>query len=165
MGAFLVIYMLKRSKRRIELTILLFGYIDCNALPTLTNGTVTLVDASITTYGALAEVNCTRGYDYNKRIIKCTAAGEWEAAYCEPHGLINTLYLTLIHLVSVSVSFSSNAIPLTISQNNEVFKILFIKKKYGHDGLGLIFINSFFFLEKEKQITQANYQVSNAALR
>ncbi|XP_052221848.1 adhesion G protein-coupled receptor L3-like isoform X1 [Dreissena polymorpha] len=58
---------------------------DCGLPPTLTDGSLTLVEASKTTYGALAEVNCTPGYEYNKLIISCTDTGEWEAAYCEPH--------------------------------------------------------------------------------
>ncbi|KAH3802203.1 hypothetical protein DPMN_155876 [Dreissena polymorpha] len=67
--------------------------IDCGLPPTLTNGILTLVEASNTTYGALAEVNCTPGYEHNKLIISCTDAGEWEAADCAPHGLFNVLYL------------------------------------------------------------------------
>ncbi|KAH3691027.1 hypothetical protein DPMN_191513 [Dreissena polymorpha] len=57
---------------------------DCGFPPDIPNGIITLFDESNTTYGALAKVNCTPGYEHTQHIIQCATSG-WENTSCEPH--------------------------------------------------------------------------------
>ncbi|XP_053398252.1 sushi, von Willebrand factor type A, EGF and pentraxin domain-containing protein 1-like [Mercenaria mercenaria] len=57
--------------------------IDCNDVPDITKGTVTLVEDGNTTYGALANLTCDNGYNASSKTIQCLDTGRWEATTCE----------------------------------------------------------------------------------
>ncbi|KAH3725805.1 hypothetical protein DPMN_051654, partial [Dreissena polymorpha] len=57
---------------------------DCGPIPRTFNGMFTLLNASNTTYGSLANVTCDAGYESNVRHIKCQENKTWEPAFCSP---------------------------------------------------------------------------------
>ncbi|XP_060573656.1 sushi, von Willebrand factor type A, EGF and pentraxin domain-containing protein 1-like [Ruditapes philippinarum] len=56
---------------------------DCGVLPSITNGTATLDEASISTFGATASVSCSSGYKADKKSISCKENGKWSKATCK----------------------------------------------------------------------------------
>ncbi|XP_060580503.1 sushi, von Willebrand factor type A, EGF and pentraxin domain-containing protein 1-like [Ruditapes philippinarum] len=57
--------------------------IDCGNLPSISNGSITLIEDGNTTYGALAEVICDTGYNETLNIIECLDTGEWDVTECK----------------------------------------------------------------------------------
>ncbi|KAH3725860.1 hypothetical protein DPMN_051712 [Dreissena polymorpha] len=57
---------------------------DCGSTPVIQNGAYTLLNASNTKYGSLANVTCDAGYEWNVSQIMCQANATWGHAHCVP---------------------------------------------------------------------------------
>ncbi|XP_060563343.1 microfibril-associated glycoprotein 4-like [Ruditapes philippinarum] len=55
----------------------------CGSVPNVTNGHLSLVNSSQSTYPTTAIVTCNFGYEPSKSIIICQDNGKWEAVYCK----------------------------------------------------------------------------------
>ena len=56
---------------------------DCEAVPGVSNGDVSLLEDENTTYGKLAEVTCNKGYNSTSGTIRCLETGKWETPNCD----------------------------------------------------------------------------------
>ncbi|XP_045195605.2 uncharacterized protein LOC123551040 isoform X2 [Mercenaria mercenaria] len=86
---------------------------DCGNLPEIRNGEYTLKDPQNTTYGALATVNCSKGFEAKSSSISCLESGQWSRVSCTSKGqllpeeeLRNETSCTL----DVNISCSNNEI-------------------------------------------------------
>jgi hypothetical protein len=66
--------------------------LDCGSPPSISNGVVTLDDASLTEFGATASVNCSANYAADKLSISCQANGKWDKATCTLNGMSKHLF-------------------------------------------------------------------------
>ncbi|XP_060560466.1 sushi, von Willebrand factor type A, EGF and pentraxin domain-containing protein 1-like [Ruditapes philippinarum] len=57
--------------------------IDCETVPVIANGQITLKQDGNTTYGAIANVSCSTGYNATVDVILCLDTGEWDNATCK----------------------------------------------------------------------------------
>ncbi|XP_060560575.1 sushi, von Willebrand factor type A, EGF and pentraxin domain-containing protein 1-like [Ruditapes philippinarum] len=56
--------------------------LNCEAVPVIANGQVTLTQDGNTTFGAIANVSCSIGYNATVDTILCLDTGEWDNATC-----------------------------------------------------------------------------------
>ncbi|XP_060580506.1 uncharacterized protein LOC132737264 [Ruditapes philippinarum] len=54
----------------------------CEAVPDIANGQITLTQVGNTTYGAIANVSCSTGYNATVYTLLCLDTGEWDTATC-----------------------------------------------------------------------------------
>jgi hypothetical protein len=60
---------------------------DCEPVPVIANGQITLTQDGNTAYGAIANVSCSIGYNATVDVIQCLYTGEWDNATCNLIGL------------------------------------------------------------------------------
>jgi hypothetical protein len=66
---------------------------DCEAVPIIDNGQISLTQDGNTTYGAIANVSCSTGYNATVDTILCLETGKWDNATCNSIGKLIHLYV------------------------------------------------------------------------
>jgi hypothetical protein len=72
---------------------------DCGVVKNIQNGKITLDDASSSTMGATATVECDPGYKASREIIKCLKTGKWRKSSCKIKGTFQMITYILIKII------------------------------------------------------------------
>jgi hypothetical protein len=68
---------------------------DCGAVEKISNGKIILDDASSSTMGATASVECDPGYKASREKIKCLKTGKWGKSSCKIKGTFQKKFYTI----------------------------------------------------------------------
>ncbi|XP_060556133.1 sushi, von Willebrand factor type A, EGF and pentraxin domain-containing protein 1-like [Ruditapes philippinarum] len=82
---------------------------DCGVVKNIQNGKITLDDASSSTMGATATVECDPGYKASREIIKCLKTGKWRKSSCKIKDCGSQLNVTNGNLHFNTTTFGSIA--------------------------------------------------------